>query len=105
MFNREIWMALIGRLLGMNALVRRSVKVGLGATSSKGRSCFALFFGLIPSLADVTFDGFTVVKFILGHVYAMHLPLNDSRLKETNCTVKIEGPMNTSTDEENVCSC
>ena len=62
----------------------------------------AFFFGLLPSGLDVTFDGFTVVKFILGHTYTMRLPFNDSRLNETDCAVKIEGPLIKSTDEENI---
>ena len=60
----------------------------------------ALFFGLLPSLVDVVFDGVTVTKFILGDTYTLHLPKNDSRLNEINCTVKTGPPLNTSASDE-----
>ena len=79
------------------------------ATSWKSRSwsnilqgfSLTLFFGLLPSLTDVTFDGNTVTKFIYGDTYTLNLPANDSKLNEITCTVKI-GPLNTSSDEENL---
>ena len=61
----------------------------------------ALLFGLSPSLIDVTFDGYTVTKFIHGDTYFLNLPVNDSKLNESDCTVKI-GPLNTSINEENI---
>lgn len=79
------------------------------ATSLKSRSwsnilqgfSLTLIIGLLPSLADVYFDGNTVTKFIHGDTYTLNLPVNDSKLNEINCTVKI-GPLDISTDEENL---